>query len=210
VPASRSDSQAETREALLAVAEKRFVERGYDATTLAEIAAAAGYTKGAVYSNFASKAALFQEVWSLRERRRLPDLVAALGEGDGIEDRLRMVQDWLVDFAVEDQAWWRAATEYLVDGLATAEGQRDNRDRHRDSRAMATVLFEQELRASGVGLPENWADEEGRILAEALIALFYGLALTRSIDPAIPVQVYGDALRFLVTGMLAQLPGPPA
>lgn len=201
----RADAQRETREALLVVAEKRFEEQGYDATTLSEIARAAGFTKGAVYSNFRSKADLFQEVWSRREGRRLPDLVAALGDAASLEDRIDVVEDWLVDFALQDQAWWRAATEYLVGGLTTPEGQAANRTRHRESRAMAAVLFEQQLRDSGVDLPEGWPEEGGRVLAEAIIALFYGLALTRSIDPEIPVTVYAGSFRSLLTGTLAQL-----
>jgi hypothetical protein len=43
-----------------------FARRGFEAASLDEVAAAAGYTKGAVYSNFASKTDL---VIALIERR---------------------------------------------------------------------------------------------------------------------------------------------
>lgn len=50
----------ETREQLLDAAEKVFLERGVGHATLAEVADAAGVTRGAVYHHFASKAELFE------------------------------------------------------------------------------------------------------------------------------------------------------
>ena len=54
-PRSRQASQAETRARLLQVTEEMVAEDGYLNVSLERIAARAGYTKGAVYSNFASK-----------------------------------------------------------------------------------------------------------------------------------------------------------
>jgi len=49
---------AETRERLLRAAADVFAERGYDGTRVADIAAAAGVSNGALYAHFASKADL--------------------------------------------------------------------------------------------------------------------------------------------------------
>ncbi|KAA9160190.1 helix-turn-helix transcriptional regulator [Amycolatopsis acidicola] len=54
--------RAEVRRRLLEAAAKVFAERGYQAARLDEIAYAAGFTKGAVYSNFAGKQALLAEL----------------------------------------------------------------------------------------------------------------------------------------------------
>jgi TetR/AcrR family acrAB operon transcriptional repressor len=59
----------ETRERLLDAAEVVFRQRGVSRTSLAEIAAAAGMTRGAVYWHFKDKAALFHEMC---ERATLP------------------------------------------------------------------------------------------------------------------------------------------
>ena len=48
-----------TREALLASAREVFAHRGFHAASLEEIAEAAGFTRGAVYSNFENKEELF-------------------------------------------------------------------------------------------------------------------------------------------------------
>jgi AcrR family transcriptional regulator len=59
---SRSESVAQTRVRLLDAAEEVFAEHGFGATTLERIAERAGYTRGAVYANFASKDDLFLAV----------------------------------------------------------------------------------------------------------------------------------------------------
>lgn len=70
-PLSRRDSQRRTRTALVAAARQVFSEDGYHAAGLARIARVAGYSKGAVYSNFDGKSALFLAV--LDENLELAD-----------------------------------------------------------------------------------------------------------------------------------------
>jgi AcrR family transcriptional regulator len=65
-PLSRAERREQTRDDLIAAADRRFVEGGFHATSLDQIAAAAGYTKGAVYSNFDSKEDLFFAVYERR------------------------------------------------------------------------------------------------------------------------------------------------
>lgn len=81
-PISRRDRQRQTREAVVLAARASFARDGYHGARLDEIARAAGFSKGAVYSNFSSKAELFLAVmdanidesmagggWDLFERR---------------------------------------------------------------------------------------------------------------------------------------------
>ena len=58
----RESRKAETRRALIEAASDLFARRGIEATTLDEVAAQAGFTKGAVYAHFANKADLVEEV----------------------------------------------------------------------------------------------------------------------------------------------------
>jgi AcrR family transcriptional regulator len=78
---------AETRERLLRAAADMFAERGYDGTRVADIAAAAGLSNGALYAHFASKADLLIGALRTHGRRLLADLFAA-DPGRSITDLL--------------------------------------------------------------------------------------------------------------------------
>jgi AcrR family transcriptional regulator len=68
---------AETRERLLRAAADVFARRGYDGTRVADIAAAAGVSNGALYAHFDSKAELLVAALGAHGRRLLSDLLAA-------------------------------------------------------------------------------------------------------------------------------------
>jgi AcrR family transcriptional regulator len=55
---TREQSRDQTRERLLIAAHRIFLKKGYVAASVEDIAAAAGYTRGAFYSNFRSKSDL--------------------------------------------------------------------------------------------------------------------------------------------------------
>src|SRR5471030_2010213 len=59
---TREQSRDQTRERLLDAAQTVFMKKGFVAASVEDIAAAAGYTRGAFYSNFGSKSALFLEL----------------------------------------------------------------------------------------------------------------------------------------------------
>ncbi|GAA1984105.1 TetR/AcrR family transcriptional regulator [Isoptericola halotolerans] len=61
-PMTRAERQQRTRDELVAAARAVFARDGYHGARLDEIAREAGYSKGAVYSNFAGKAELFLAV----------------------------------------------------------------------------------------------------------------------------------------------------
>ncbi len=77
---SRTERREKTRHELLNAAETCFVTRGFHATSVDEVAERAGYTKGAVYSNFASKEDLFFGVYQRRIDHVLTDVVPGLRE----------------------------------------------------------------------------------------------------------------------------------
>src|SRR5271156_1284765 len=68
-----------TRRKLLAAAEKIFARTGYEAARLEDIAAAAGYTRGAFYANFDSKEDIFfalLEAWVSEKIRSVASLLS--------------------------------------------------------------------------------------------------------------------------------------
>src|SRR5256886_15330841 len=85
---------AETRERLLRAAADVFAERGYDGTGVADIAAAAGVSKGALYAHFASKADLLVDALRTHGRHLLGELFAADPDRP-VVDLLLTVGRWL-------------------------------------------------------------------------------------------------------------------
>jgi AcrR family transcriptional regulator len=75
---SRVERREQTRQELVTAAEACFVSRGFHASSVDEVAERAGYTKGAVYSNFASKEDLFFAVYERRVEQVLTEVVPGL------------------------------------------------------------------------------------------------------------------------------------
>src|ERR1700719_4220477 len=59
---TREDSRDQTTQRLLDAAQKLIAKKGLTAASVEDIAAAAGYTRGAFYSNFSGKGDLFIEL----------------------------------------------------------------------------------------------------------------------------------------------------
>src|SRR5512143_1004697 len=73
-PLTHAQQNAETRRRLLASARRIFLRKGFHAASLADVAKDAGYTKGAVFSQFESKADLFLALLEMRSSERLARL----------------------------------------------------------------------------------------------------------------------------------------
>ena len=73
---SREDSREQTTQRLLEAAQKLIARKGLDAASVENIAAAAGYSRGAFYSNFKSKDDLFIELLRRDHEKGTRDLNA--------------------------------------------------------------------------------------------------------------------------------------
>lgn len=110
--ARKTKQQAlETRQHILDVALRLFSQQGVSATSLAEIAQAAGVTRGAIYWHFKNKSDLFSEIWALSEssisdleieyRAKFPDdplsvlreLLIYVLEATAAEERRRLMME---------------------------------------------------------------------------------------------------------------------
>ena len=94
---SRTESQALTRERLLAAARELFRRDGYATTSVERIAAAAGYSKGAVYSNFESKEAIFLAVLAAQGQASLDELLAAIDRAPDGAAIVELLADWAAE-----------------------------------------------------------------------------------------------------------------
>lgn len=167
---TRSERTALTRRELLEAAEEHFFEHGYHGTTLDDIADAAGYTKGAVYSTFGSKAGLFLAFFDEVIQRRLTATRELMSEHERDEDVVAALARQPVEEAnarfllLAMEFWIHAAREpELLEAFSAR--YRHMRESLARSAPQSTVLG-----------PERWAI--------ATLALSNGLALERLIDPA--------------------------
>lgn len=187
------------RERLLQAAADEFTENGYAAAKLQDIARRAGFTKGAVYSNFDSKQALFAELLSKRSMdlaARVIDTVSGLGPGDAAGRGGDAIADWVVD----EPRWPLLVTEFGIQAGRTpelAEGYRRERRRLRDE--LERLIAE---RAAAWGVADTL---DARRVATSLLALISGLAVEHSVDPdEIDQHAIGDAITELFAGAIAR------
>lgn len=82
---TRQQSQAQTRQRLLDAAQALFVKKGFGATSVEHITLAAGYSRGAFYSNFKSKTQLFIALLKRDHERIIAGLPAIVDHADAIE-----------------------------------------------------------------------------------------------------------------------------
>jgi AcrR family transcriptional regulator len=117
---SRTERREKTRQDLLTAAETCFVTRGFHATSVDEVAEKAGYTKGAVYSNFASKEDLFVGVYQRRVDHVLTEVAPGLRHA-GPERAI----DWLATGTIQrrdgDDGWLAVFFEFWAHVLRHPE-----------------------------------------------------------------------------------------
>ena len=77
--ATQEQRRRATREAITEAAKRLFGERGFAATTVDDVAAAAGVAKGAVYHHFAAKEQLFEAVFNQASEAVLEEVDRAAG-----------------------------------------------------------------------------------------------------------------------------------
>jgi AcrR family transcriptional regulator len=189
---SRAESQAHTRQKLLATARTCFLRDGYAATSLEGIADAAGFSKGAVYSNFRSKDELCLAVLDAIHAERAADLAGAVAGKTKLGDALRSVQSW-AETHVGDRAWTSLEVEFGAHAARDPALARELAQRHATLRARVVDVVKGFADAHGIELPLPAGD-----FAVALLSLMVGLGVQRAVDPSLSLRVLGKAARLLV------------
>jgi AcrR family transcriptional regulator len=110
---SRAEQNDRNRTLLLDAARRVFLERGYYAATLDQIADEAGFSKGAVYSRFASKADMFLALLEDRIAERAGQNAQLAGEMAGTGNFSALLE--LAEQAERGAPGWRLlVTEFRV------------------------------------------------------------------------------------------------
>jgi AcrR family transcriptional regulator len=194
---TRAERRDRTVAELVDAAERLFVGRGFHATTVDQVAAEAGYTKGAVYSNFASKEDLFFAVYERRAATFADDLDRRLREQDVGETLHALARDTTTRRGRED-GWLAVYFEFWAHVL-----------RHPELRARFAAVRRRSRRPMEDALERFAADHGGRLPMTAVEAVTsmnaaqLGLALERLTDPGAIDADLGERVSRLALEQLA-------
>ncbi|MBE1159220.1 TetR/AcrR family transcriptional regulator [Dyella acidiphila] len=174
---TREESREQTRLRLLEAAAVAIAKKGLAATSVEDIAAQAGYTRGAFYSNFKSKSDLFIELLRLDHQNIQEDLQKLLDADLSSED----LQQQLALFYAQ---CYRDDNNYVIWAEARLHAMRDAKFRQRmnalclEKRDMIAYFIEQFCQRLNTQLPGPAAD-----YALATIALMDGMLYFNIIMP---------------------------
>ena len=192
---SRDERRAETRQRLMDAAMVVFAQRGFHSATLDEIADEAGFTKGAVYSNFDGKEDLFLNLHEAKMQDRIEEVRGAF-TGIGDLDDVRAGGKVLAEQVVRDRDLWFLFFEFW--GYAARDDELRERlaDLYRRWRREIGGIVSSRFEELALPLPHP-PDE----VAAMAIAMAEGLALQRLIAPTLVTpDLYADAFAAIAAG----------
>ena len=183
-PLTRAERREQTHDDLVAAADRCFVGGGFHATSLDQIAASAGYTKGAVYSNFASKEDLFFAVYERRAAGAEAQMTELLAD-DPAAGLDRISAD-TTGRRGRDDGWLAVFFEFWAHVIRHPELRGRFAEIHRRVQLPVAAALERVAAERGVELPVAALP-----LAVASGAMQIGLALERLTQPEVVEEALG-------------------
>lgn len=185
---SRAQKQAVTRAQLIRAAASVFARRGFQAARVEEIAEQAGYSHGAVYSNFAGKEELFLAVFEDYMTKRIEEVTHATAIEGTFAERARAGADQWMERFTGDRDTFLLHLEFMIHAARNPELSKQLGQRMAALRLEIERRLAERTTGSDTPLPMPAAD-----LALILRALGIGLAVEALNQPGqINPRLYGD------------------
>jgi AcrR family transcriptional regulator len=195
-PARRREA---TRRSLLAAATVVFAEHGFHGASLDQVARAAGFTKGAVYSNFESKDDLFLALLEERAQQEMAALRRAVDDDRPGESAWRALY---LEFCLYALRHPPAAAKLAAIDRAVVASIAEMIEERRVTDLAGTPADPQRSDA-----PSAEAEPAER-LAKVVVAMFHGVGLLQALDPVSADQEFlRAAVAFAVRGLVTPPPG---
>ena len=172
---TREESRAQTRATLIAVGRKHFLRYGLGGAVAEKIAEDAGYSRGALYSNFDGKEELFVAVIREEQASRLDFFRSLLKDEPSPKKRVEKFRDSLADL-VTDHDWIVLRAEFEVGALRSEPIRKSFVEAHRQQRRNGGELFRDLLRSPD--LTSRLSPDE---FMTVMINLAHGLAVRQRI-----------------------------
>jgi AcrR family transcriptional regulator len=206
---TRDEKKAQTRLQLLLAAANVFARRGYHAATVDEVAEEAGYTVGALYSNFSGKQDLFLAMLEEHFDRQIAAYAEISSRGTTLEAKARGAADHWMAFLENNPQFFPLFIEFWGLAVRDADLRRELTGRIQGFRDSVANLMRRDAAELGIELP----GEAARSLATVVNGMGTGLALYMLADPkSVPRGLFSDTLALLFEALrqmaaTGQLPG---
>lgn len=191
---TRAESREQTRKRLLGAAARLFARNGFDATSVDDVAEAAGYSKGALYYNFASKDELFEALVEESIGQMISGLETALADAHTIEEKLAAMQRVLTEEERGHKHGGRLEFEVLTQSMRDEKLRRMVGKAYERMRTAIASLIAQQYDDAGA-CPPLPPDQ----LATAIVAGSIGHGALQALDPdAVPPGLLPSVVALLL------------
>jgi AcrR family transcriptional regulator len=197
---TRKERQAHTRQCLMRSAAKVFSSRGLEQASIEEVAADAGFTKGAFYANFASKQELFLAMLDERFADRVSELDRVLDGDENLDVQARAGAEDFMRYLASDPEWERLFFEFAAYASRDEAFREELVARYRTLRERIAELVRRRIEQAGAEPPVP-VEQIGTML----FAMANGIALEQMLEPeALPEGLYGTLLELFTLGLMAK------
>ncbi len=174
---SQMEERGTRREQILAAAMAVFARKGFDQTSMDDIAAEAGLSKGGVYWHFKSKEEMILAILGQLFQQDLARLAAVQGDGEPVMERLRRLLDYALDDIRRLADQQALSVSFYAAALFQEPVRQELRGYLRQYREALEALIRQGMERGEFG------DLSAQAAALAFMAQFEGLILLWMIDP---------------------------
>jgi AcrR family transcriptional regulator len=190
------------RDELLAAALRVFARRGYRDAGVDEIAAEAGYSKGALYWHFAGKQELLMALIDERIDAPMRERIALLESAPPERDMSVEAADQFARQLAGEREAVQLEREYWSLAIRDPELRARYAERQRDLReALATAMA---ARARHLGAPEQLSPG-GDDVARIILAIIGGLTVDELVEPgSVRPGLLADAMAIVYAGLVAR------
>ncbi len=172
---TREESRAQTRATLMAVGRQHFLRYGLGNAVAEKIAEDAGYSRGALYSNFDGKEELFLAVIREEQDRRMEAFHSMFKEEPSAKERLKKMRDAIAD-VVTDPDWIVLRAEFEAGALRNERIRQTFVEVHRKQVRDAGNLIRNLARSSEIHMSIKPNE-----FIMIILNLSHGLAVTQKI-----------------------------
>ncbi len=187
---NRAERKEQTRQRLLEAAAELLATKGYAETGLDEIAERAGLTKGAVYSNFGSKADLALAVLDELALGPVLSIFSQVDARENFDDQHRHGGKLLVEAMDASSLWFQVELQCVLQAGHDEELRSRLRARDASLRSALAASIAARIEAAG-WVPTVDMDE----IVAAQLVIASGIALQRMKDPnSVPSEMAGQLI----------------